>query len=103
MFLSGHGSHIIKNNVFKICTLVVPDNVIFQNGRLNKKKNTRDRCLRHFPAKMGFLVHDDVIREAQKFIFVMFLKSLGLFELIDNSNYDEKICFLRYRYMTFFS
>ena len=41
---------------------------------------------------MGFLVHDDVIREAQKFIFVMFLKSLGIFLLIDNSNYDEKIC-----------
>jgi len=102
MFLSGHGSHIIKNNVFKICTLAVPDDVIFQNGRLNKKK-TRGTGLKHFPAKMGFLVHDDVIREAQKFIFVMFLKSLGIFLLIDNSNYDEKICPLRYRYMTFFS
>ena len=76
---------------------------MFQNGRLNKKKNTPDRCLKHLPAKIGFLVHDDVIREAQKFIFVMFLKSLGIFVLIDNSNCDEKICPLRYRYMTFFS
>ena len=31
-------SHYKKNNVFKICTLAVPDDVIFQNGRLNKKK-----------------------------------------------------------------
>jgi len=57
-----------------------------------------------FFAKMQFLVHDDVvsvydiIREAQKFIFVMFSKSLGIgatFLLIDDSNYDEKMYPLR--------
>jgi len=47
--------------------------------------NSWDRCLKYFlMQKMRFLVHDDlqqryeVIREAQNYTYVMFLKSLGI-------------------------